>query len=261
MTIVLIVVAALLVASLAALAWTHFGRHASHAGRAPAPSSRRILFPFVANGLSQSALDAALRLASAENATLVPTFLAKVPLQLPLDAPLPKQCSAALPLLEAIEQRAQAFGVPVDTRIGQGRTVRHALRQTIDNERFDRIVVAAAVDDSPGFDAEDVAWLLDVAPGEIVVLRPSKDERIQPTPARGRPGRRPGLRSSVVNMKRKRRDHDLRPGLKGGLQQSPALVVKDLVAPLAGDDERDQDRDRGVRVLDRLDVVQHGPHQ
>ena len=39
----------------------------------------------------QRALDAALRLAHAEDATLVPIFLARVPLHLPLDAPLPRQ--------------------------------------------------------------------------------------------------------------------------------------------------------------------------
>ena len=81
--------------------------------------------------LSPRALDAALRLARAESATLVPVFLARVPLHLPLDAPLPRQSGVALPLQEAIEQRAAQFGVPVDARIERGRTYRHALRQTI----------------------------------------------------------------------------------------------------------------------------------
>jgi hypothetical protein len=142
----------------------------------PATSSRRILFPFVANALSPRALDAALRLAAAEGATLVPVFLARVPLDLPLDTPLPRQCSMAVPLLEAIEQRATEVGVPVDSRIERGRNRRHALRQAIAQERFDRIVIAAASKGSDGFDAEDVAWLLDNAGGEIVVLRPSSDD-------------------------------------------------------------------------------------
>lgn len=236
MTIALIVLAAFLAASLGALAWTQLAPRV-HGGRlAPEPGARRILFPFVVGGLSQDALDAALRLAQAENATLVPAFMARVPMQLPLDAPLPRQCSDALPMLEAIEQRAQAFGVPVDARIAQGRTVRHALRQMIANERFDRIVVAAAVDGSPGFDADDVAWLLDTADAEIVVLRPGKDERIEPGPARGRRRRRRGPRRSVVDMERKRRDHHIGARLERGLKQASALVVKDLVAPLARDD-------------------------
>ena len=74
-------------------------------------ATRRILFPFVTNALSRRALDAALRLASAEDATLVPVFLARVPLHLPLDSPLPRQSEAAVALLEAIEHRAAQFDV------------------------------------------------------------------------------------------------------------------------------------------------------
>ena len=114
-----------------------------------------------------------------------------MPLQLPLDAPLPRQCDAGIPLLEAIEQRARQFDVPVDSRIERGRTNRHALSQTIASERFDRIVIAAAADGNRGFDAGDVAWLLGAAPGEIVVLRPSKEERITPPSSRKRWAPRP----------------------------------------------------------------------
>ena len=59
--------------------------------------TRRILFPFIGGALSKRALDAALRLASAEDATVVPIFLARVPLHLPLDAPLPRQSRARDP--------------------------------------------------------------------------------------------------------------------------------------------------------------------
>ena len=152
----------------------------------PGTKVGRILFPFVAQGLSTRALDAALRLADAEDATLVPIFIALVPARLPLDATLTRQCAIAIPLQEAIEQRATEFGVPVDARIQRGRTHRHALKQTIDQERFDRIVIAARANGTPGFDADDVAWLLNHAAGEIVVLRPSKEQNLGP-PARPRP--------------------------------------------------------------------------
>jgi nucleotide-binding universal stress UspA family protein len=137
---------------------------------------RRILFPFTGHALSQRALDAALRLAQAEHATLVPVFLARVPMQMPLDSPLPRQCTAGLPLLETIEQRAAAAGVPVDSRVDRGRTLRHAMREAIAHERFDRLVVAAG----DGLESGDVAWLLDHAPGEVVIIRPAgegRDER------------------------------------------------------------------------------------
>jgi hypothetical protein len=154
--------------------------------RPPATGTRRILFPFIANALSTRALDASLRLARAEDATVVPVFLARVSLHLPLDTPLPRQCNTAIPLQEAIEQRAAAFGIAVDSRIERGRTYRHALRYTIENERYDRIVIAASAPGSPGLHADDVAWLLDTAPGEIVVLRPDQDEQLVPSLPRRR---------------------------------------------------------------------------
>jgi hypothetical protein len=183
MTPLLLAVAVAEGVALAALAVAHVrGRRRRPPGEPP--SSRRILFPFTAHALSQPALDAALRLASAEHATLAPVFLAKVPLHLPLDTPLPRQCGKAVPLLETIEQRAVRYRVPVDARIERGRDRRHALRETIAHERFDRMVVAAAPPGSDGFDSRDVAWLLDHVPGELIVLRPAVDEPLRvPRPA------------------------------------------------------------------------------
>jgi nucleotide-binding universal stress UspA family protein len=109
--------------------------------------------------------------------------MARVPLHLPLDAPLLSQSRVAIDLQEAIEQRASAFGISVDARVERGRTTRHALRQTIAHEQFDRIVIAAAPHGGHGFDPDDVAWLLDNAPGEIVVLRPGAEDQL--TPAAG----------------------------------------------------------------------------
>jgi hypothetical protein len=185
MTTVLIALVVLLGAAVVALLVILFRDKVQRPARRDVTRARRIVFPFVANALSSRALDAALRLAHAEDATLVPIFLARVPLNLPLDAPLPRQCEVAIPMQEAIEHRASEFAVPVDARIERGRTYRHALLQTIAHERFDRIVIAAAAQGSAGFDADDVAWLLDHAPGEIVVLRPKKSDRVGvPAPAR-----------------------------------------------------------------------------
>ena len=178
MTALLIALVIVLAIALGALAILSFRRRRS--APAPARGSGRILFPFIGGALSRRALDAALRLASVEEATVVPIFLARVPLHLPIDAPLPHQAGLAIPLQEAIEHRATAFGVPVDARIERGRTYRHALRQTIEHERYDRIVIAAASHGSRGFDPDDVAWLLDNAPGEIVVLRPAQEDRLGP---------------------------------------------------------------------------------
>ena len=72
----------------------------------------------------------------------MPAYLAIVPLSVQLDTPLKKQAEVALPMLEAIEQRAATQGVAVDSRIEPGRSVRHAFRRLMEHERFDRVVAA-----------------------------------------------------------------------------------------------------------------------
>jgi hypothetical protein len=163
-----------------------------------APGEGRILFPFLGASISRRTLDATLRLAHAQEATLVPAYIETVPRTLPLDAPLRGNCEVAMPLLETIEQHAAEAGVAVDSRIETGRTARHALRRLIGAEPFDRLVVPAATATSEGFEPEDVAWLLEIAPGEVLVLRPTPQGPAQPASGRrrqrtGQPSRR-GLR-------------------------------------------------------------------
>lgn len=191
MTALLIVLVVLLAIALVALAATHLRYRRRRPRKLPTPGAGRVLFPFMGGALSQRALDAALRLARAEDATLVPVFLARVSMHLPIDTPLPRQSALALSLQEAIEQRAAAWGISVDARIERGRTFRHALRQTFEHEHYDRIVLAAATRGNDGFAAGDVAWLLDNAAGEIVVLRPGSDTTIGPPPPRGQRAARP----------------------------------------------------------------------
>jgi nucleotide-binding universal stress UspA family protein len=177
MSIIEIVVIAGLAGGLAAFGALYL-RDLRRRARTLRTSPKRVLFPFVGHALSRRALDAALRLARTDGATLVPVFLAKVPMHMPIDSPLPRQCEEGMPLLETIEQRAVALGVPVDARVERGRTQRHALREAIDHERFDRIVIAAAAGRGEGFRSDEIAWLLDHAPGEVVVIRPAGDDRL-----------------------------------------------------------------------------------
>jgi nucleotide-binding universal stress UspA family protein len=150
---------------------------------------RRIAFPFTGDGLSEPTLAAALRLARAEGATLMPVYLALVPLRLSVEVPLRSECDLALPMLETIERRAARAEVPVDSRIERGRTVRHALRELIAHERFDRMVVAAGADSSgEGFTPEAVAWLLANVPGEVIVLRPAGATAQAPAQTSTQPG-------------------------------------------------------------------------
>ena len=131
----------------------------------------RILLPFTGGAISRRALDSAMRLARAEQATLVPAFLATVPLRLSLEAPLTVQCQGALPLLDAIEQRAQRYEVPVDSRIERGRSSRDSLRRLLAQEHFDRVVIPASSHAEAGFSAADVAWILEHVDSEVLVFR------------------------------------------------------------------------------------------
>ncbi len=137
----------------------------------------QILLPFTGTEISRRAVDAALRLARAEDATLMPAYLAAVPKRLPLDCAIPAEAAKAMPMLEAIEQRATAQEVAVDSRIERGRTYRHALERLLSRESFDRVVVPATADPGAGFSGDDLVWLLERAPAEVLILRPGPEDR------------------------------------------------------------------------------------
>ena len=134
---------------------------------------RRILLPFTREGISRRAFEAAIRLAKAENATIMPAFLARVPRTLPIDSPLPVQCGDGMLLLETIEQRLTSQGVSVDSRIARGRSYRDALRRLLDEEQFDRVIVSATDSPRTGLSADDLEWLLEDVPAEVLILRPA----------------------------------------------------------------------------------------
>jgi nucleotide-binding universal stress UspA family protein len=137
----------------------------------------QILLPFTGTEISRRAVDAALRLARAEDATLMPAYLAAVPKRLPLDCSIPAEAAKAMPMLEAIEQRATAQGVAVDSRIERGRSYRHALERLLSRESFDRVVVPATAEIGAGFSGDDLVWLLEKAPAEVLILRPGPEDR------------------------------------------------------------------------------------
>jgi hypothetical protein len=136
------------------------------------PGARRILVPF-SGSLDQTVLDAAIRIAKAEDAVLVPAYLLVVPLRYAEDSPLREQVKRAMPLLEAVELAALRAGVPVDARIEKGRTLTHAVRRLWEAEPFDRIVAPAPLAGREGFTPKELAWLLTKSPAETVVLKPA----------------------------------------------------------------------------------------
>jgi hypothetical protein len=111
----------------------------------------------------------------------MPAFLATVPRHLPLDAAIPAQCSLGMPLLEAIEQAATRAEVPVDARVARGRTYRHALERLLDEEPVDRVIVPTTGNARSGLSGEDLVWLLERVPAEILILRPNATDRMRVT--------------------------------------------------------------------------------
>jgi nucleotide-binding universal stress UspA family protein len=181
--VVLLLVIAALIAGFAAGIELPVGRAAMRRRRAKAATVaarpdrvRRILLPFTGASISRRAFDAAVRLARVEGATLMPCYLATVPLNLPLDAPLRHQCLSAMTLLEVIEQRASTQDVAIDARISRGRTYRDALRRELEEERFDRVIVSATSRPGSGFSGDDLVWLLGRADAEVLILRPAPED-------------------------------------------------------------------------------------
>lgn len=150
--------------------------HGRRPNRRRAQPVRRILLPFTGQAISRRAFEAAVRLAKAENAMIMPAFLARVPRQLPLDSPLPGECANGMPLLEAIEQRVEAQGIAVDARVARGRSYRDALRHLLESEQFDRVIVSATDSPRKGLSGEDLEWLLERVPAEVMILRPAPED-------------------------------------------------------------------------------------
>lgn len=143
--------------------------------RAPR-KARRILLPFTGSTLDPTVLDAAIRIARAEDAVLVPAYLLRVPLEYSEDSPLTKEVGVAMPLLEAVEHTALRCGVPVDARIEKGRSPTHALGRLWRVEQFDRVIAPAPADTrngTSGFSPRDLTWILAHAPTETLVLKPA----------------------------------------------------------------------------------------
>jgi hypothetical protein len=146
--------------------------------RAPR-DARRILLPFTGDSLDPTVLAAAIRIARADDAVLVPAYLLRVPLEYAEDSPLTKEVAVAMPLLEAVEHAALRCGVPVDARIEKGRTPTHALSRLWAVEQFDRVIAPAPTttrNGAGGFTPKDLTWILAKAPAETLVLKPAPED-------------------------------------------------------------------------------------
>ena len=164
-----------LVVVLAAALIVVYARRARRPRRRPVDgSARRVLVAF-SGSLDPTIVDAAIRIAKADEAVLVPAYLLVVPLRYAEDSPLREEVQMAMPFLEAVEHAALRAGVPVDARIEKGRTLTHALKRLWEVESFDRIIAPAPTNGHGGFTEKELAWVLTHAPSETVVLKPMPD--------------------------------------------------------------------------------------
>jgi hypothetical protein len=60
--------------------------------------------------------------------------------------------------------------------VARGRTVRHALEGLLAEEDVDRVLVPATDDPHVGLSGDDLVWLLERAPAEVLILRPRPQE-------------------------------------------------------------------------------------
>ena len=236
----------------------------------PATGARRILFPFVAAALSRARSTPRCGWPSAEDATLVPVFLARVPLQPAARRPAAaavrdrrSRCS------EAIEQRAAAVRGPgrradrarpdLPPRAAPGDR-RGAVRPDRDRGRGPRQPGLRprrrrlAARECPRRDRRPAAELRGRfrALGQRRTGAQARPGAAASGPPRRSPGQSCRWNGSVATTTSVR-------AFSTASSSRAALVVEDLVAALARHDLGDQHgHDCRVLVLvDRLDVVQH----
>jgi uncharacterized protein (DUF2336 family) len=66
--------------------------------------------------------------------------------------------------------------VAVDSRVIRGRTYRDALRRLLDVEPVDRVIVSATSNSHKGLSADDLEWMLEKVPAEVMILRPDPED-------------------------------------------------------------------------------------
>jgi APA family basic amino acid/polyamine antiporter len=96
-------------------------------GPAQALEYRSILVPVVPGHPSEEAMDVACRLAAERRAAIIAVSVVEVPLELPLDAWLPQEATAANETLDEARAIGDSYGVNVTVRLIRGRRAGKAI--------------------------------------------------------------------------------------------------------------------------------------
>jgi APA family basic amino acid/polyamine antiporter len=131
----------------------------------------RILVPVVGTRLSDEMMVLGCQLAAEKNATIDVVYAVEVPMNLPLDAPLPEERRRGQQVLDAAMAVAREFGVDAWPHLVTARQSGRAIVDTAKEWHADVIIVGAVkkrrVDDRLFGDA--VTYVLRHAPGEVLV--------------------------------------------------------------------------------------------
>ena len=104
---------------------------------------RTIVVPVVRSAESEEALVAAARLASERGSRVAVIHVLEVPLDLPIDAPLPEREAAANELLDDAEAMVGSYGLHVVTRLVRARSAGRAIVEEAQHRDAELVVLGA----------------------------------------------------------------------------------------------------------------------
>jgi nucleotide-binding universal stress UspA family protein len=130
---------------------------------------RSILVPIVSGPESSEAVDLAARLASERGATIVALRVIVVPLDLPIDAPLPREEAEADRLLDEARVIAELYGVRMIDRVLRHRNAGRAIVEEADRRHTEIVVLGAPRGRHRDIFGKTVDYVLKYAPCRVMV--------------------------------------------------------------------------------------------
>jgi APA family basic amino acid/polyamine antiporter len=138
-------------------------------GPAIALEYRTILVPIVSGPESHESVDLAARLAGERRATIVALRVIVVPLDLPLDAPLPEEDARADQLLDEARATAEIYGVRMIDRIVRARNAGRAIVEEAERRQAEIVVLGAPRGRHRDIFGKTVDYVLKHAPCRVMV--------------------------------------------------------------------------------------------
>ena len=138
-------------------------------GPAMALEYRTILVPVVAGPEAREAIDLAARLAAERGATIVALRVIVVPMELPLDAPLPEQDAEADRLLDEAREAASTYGVHTIERLVRARQAGRAIVEEAERRGAEIVVLGAPRGRHRKIFGHTVDYVLKFAPCRVMV--------------------------------------------------------------------------------------------